>query len=162
MFEHEIRLNALMHGLLTKILADVDDSQMDIPPAEGVNPPAFTLAHLVVTNDYALRILGQPRTAPAEWHKRFRPGASPKDDLSPYPSKAALLEAFDASCRKLRECAAAADPQSMNQPHNAELLKGSPVVTTGDALAHLLASHLAFHVGQLSAWRRMQGKLPLV
>ena len=92
MFERELRLNGLMNGYLSRLLADFDDGQLNIPIADGGNSPAWILAHLAVANDYALRMLGEPRLAPAEWHKRFGPGRSPKDDPNPLPSKLELAE----------------------------------------------------------------------
>jgi hypothetical protein len=43
-----------------------------------------------------------------------------------------------------------------------ELFKDSPVQTQGDILSHLMTTHFATHVGQLSVWRRAHGKPPLV
>jgi hypothetical protein len=158
MFECETRLNGLMLGFLRKILQDIDDSQLGVPIVEGGNPPAFTLGHLVVVNDYALKSLGEARLAPAEWHKRFRPGASPKDDQSPWPAKSELLQLLENGCQRIVTAAAKADPERMNQPHNSDFFKETPVKTVGDTIAHLMTSHLAFHIGQISAWRRVQGK----
>jgi hypothetical protein len=46
----------------------------------------------------------------------------------------------------------------MSEPHTLELrfLKG-PLPTVGDLLAHLMTTHEAAHLGQLSAWRRLLG-----
>jgi len=55
-----------------------------------------------------------------------------------------------------------ADPDRMSQPQTSDFFKGSPVETIGDVVAHLMTSHLAFHLGQISAWRRLQGRPPLI
>jgi len=162
MFEREIRLNGLMNRLLTGMLADMDEVQLLAPISDVGNPPAWILGHLAVCNDYALRILGGPRLAPAEWHKRFGRGMSPKDDPSPLPTKRELVEKLAEGRDQLAPAAAKVDPERMNQPHNVELFKDSPLQTQGDILAHLMTTHFAGHVGQLSVWRRTYGKPPLV
>ncbi len=162
MFEREIRLNGLMNYLLANMLADMDEAHFVAPISEGGNPPAWILGHLVICNDYALRMLGGPRLAPAEWHKRFGRGMSPKDDPSPLPSKQELVAKLNEGREQVAAAAAKADPERMSQPHNVELFKDSPVQTQGDILSHLMTTHFATHVGQLSVWRRAHGKPPLV
>ncbi len=161
MFERELRLNGLMNGYLSRLLQDLDDAQLSVPIASGGNPPAWILAHLIVANDYALRMLGEPRIAPAEWHKRFGRGVSPKDDQSPLPSKAELLQKLAEGRQHLVAAVVKADPARMSERQNIEIFKDTPVETIGDVMAHLMTTHLAGHLGQISAWRRVQGRAPL-
>jgi uncharacterized damage-inducible protein DinB len=162
MFEREIRLNGLMYGLLQKLLHEVDETRFQHPLIDGGNSPAWILAHLAVVNDYVLKNFGEARVVPAEWHKRFRPGASPKDDPSPLPSKAELWEALETGRRRIYEAALKVDPEKMNQPQTSDFFKDTPVKTLGDVVGHLLTTHFAFHIGQISAWRRLEGKPPIV
>src|SRR5579864_7980925 len=124
MFEREMRLNGLMHGYLKRLLDDLDDRQLASPIAEGGNPPAWILAHLVVANDYTLRNLGEARVAGSEWHKRFGPGKSPKTDPDPLPTKAELVEKLEEGRQRLSAAAGKADPARMNEPQTFELFKG--------------------------------------
>jgi len=158
MFEREIRLNGLMYGLMHKLLDEVDEARFQHPLVEGGNSPAWTLSHLAIVNDYVLKNFGEQRIAPAEWHKRFRPGALPKDDPSPLPSKAELFETHEKGRRRIYETAANVDPEKMEQPQTSDFFKDSPVKTIGDVVGHLLTTHFAFHIGQISAWRRLEGK----
>jgi hypothetical protein len=162
MFDRELRLYGLMYGLMQKLLAEVDESRFQHPLCEGGNSPAWILSHLAVVNDYCLKNFGEQRIASAEWHKRFRPGAMPKDDPSPLPSKAELLEVLEKGRRRIMETAASVDPEKMNQPQTSDFFKDSPVKTVGDVVAHLLTTHFAFHVGQISAWRRLEGQSFLI
>ncbi|HXY33631.1 MAG TPA: DinB family protein [Planctomycetaceae bacterium] len=163
MFDRELRLNGLMHGLLQKLLADIDEPRLQHPLCEGGNSPAWILAHLAIVNDFCLRNLGEKQpSAPTEWHKRFRPGAVPKDDPAPLPTKAELAEVLESGRRRIVEAAAKADPEKMNQPQTSDFFKDSPVKTVGDVVAHLLTTHFAFHLGQISAWRRIEGKPYLI
>jgi hypothetical protein len=158
MFERELRLNGLMHGYLSRLLQDLDDAQLDVPVASAGDPPAWILAHLVVANDYALRLLGAPRIASAEWHKRFGRGVSPKDDQSPLPSKTELVQKLEEGRQLLVATAVKAEPDRMEEPNKVDFFKDTPVTTVGDVVGHLLTTHLAVHIGQLSAWRRMLGR----
>jgi hypothetical protein len=36
------------------------------------------------------------------------------------------------------------------------------VKTMGDIVTHLLTTHFAFHIGQISAWRRLEGQSFLI
>jgi hypothetical protein len=158
MFERELRLNGLMNGILSRLLNDLDDAQLAVPIASGGNPPAWILAHLALANDYALRMLGEPRVCPSEWHKRFGPGKSPKEDAGTLPSKAELLQKLEEGRQAVAAAVAKADPARMNEPQTVDFFKNTPIETNGDVVAHLMTTHLAGHLGQLSAWRRVQGK----
>jgi len=51
-------------------------------------------------------------------------------------------------------------PEKMASPNpNPRLKDGLPTVR--DAVSFLLTGHLALHLGQLSAWRRMTGLAPM-
>jgi hypothetical protein len=158
MFEREIRLNGLMYGLMHKLLDEVEEARFQHPLVAGGNSPAWILSHLAIVNDYVLKNFGEQRIASAEWHKRFRPGALPKDDPSPLPTKAELFETLEKGRRRIYETAANVDPEKMEQPQTSDFFKDSPVKTIGDVVGHLLTTHFAFHIGQISAWRRLEGK----
>ena len=64
--------------------------------------------------------------------------------------------------RRIFETAANVDPEKMDQPQTSDFFKDSPVKTIGDVVAHLLTTHFAFHIGQISAWRRLEGKSHLI
>jgi hypothetical protein len=80
----------------------------------------------------------------------------------PYPTKAELMTAIENGCRRCVAALATADTEMLNQPHAVELLKRSNLKTNADVLCHLMATHAAFHVAQLSACRRGKGKRPLI
>jgi len=46
----------------------------------------------------------------------------------------------------------------MEEPQNSDFFKGSPIKTIGDVVGHLLTTHFAFHLGQISSWRRLEGQ----
>lgn len=156
MFERERTLQSLMRHFAHALVKDIDDADMARQPFEGANHPAWILGHIVVTTDGVLKIFGQAPTAPAEWTTLFGRGSTPTTNRTDYPSKEALLAALDAAFDRAAAAAAAATEEQIAGPHNVEMLRrGLP--TKGDLVAMLLTTHVAQHLGQLSAWRRATG-----
>lgn len=162
MFERELTLYRFMWNYLKTLAADLEEDQMGVSPFPGANPPVWILGHLAICTDSAGRILGLPRECPKEWHAMFAPGTNPADVKPPYPSKADLVAAIGHGHRRVSEAMPNASPEVLNQPHNIPLLKPTNLETLGDVLAHLMTTHEAFHVAQLSACRRKTGKGPVV
>ena len=103
-------------------------------------------------------MLGIETRCPEEWHKLFGPGSVPSTDRSVYPIKAELLAALTAGHERISEASTKADPASMAEKHPVAfpfLLQWMP--TKGDLLSHLMTTHAAGHLGQLSTWRRING-----
>ena len=161
MFESGIRAARQMFNVLRGIVQDVDDSQMAQPVAGAKNPPAFTLCHLLVSNDAGLALLGRPGQCPPEWRAAFGPGADPAAVSIPYPGKAELLERLERSLSALSAALAEATPETLQRPHGVPFLTGTPIETVGDVVTLLLTAHAAFHTGQLSLARRQLGFAPL-
>ena len=162
MFEHQQTLFEFQLNYIKLLSADLDDADLGQSPFPGANPPVWILGHLAVCTDYAARILGQKPECPREWHQCFAPGTNPAAVPQPYPSKADLLTALENGHRRVVAALAEADPEPLNQPHAIELLKATNLKTNGDVLSHLMCSHPAFHVAQLSACRRAKGKPPVI
>lgn len=160
MYDRERRIYAWNLEYLTKLIADVDDEGMAKRPAPGINPAIWILGHLTIATDYARRQLGLGRACPKEWHVDFGPGTVPLEGKRPYPSKAELVEAHRKGHEEVSAAAANARPEDLDRPHEIDFLL-SRLPTKGDLLAHLMTSHEATHVGQLSAWRRLCGLPPV-
>ena len=62
---------------------------------------------------------------------------------------------------RMSEAIRNASEEQLSAAHGIRLLDGTPTQTTGELMAHLLTSHFAFHLAQLSGWRRASGKGPL-
>lgn len=161
MFEREIRLYRLMLGYLQTIAKDLDDSHWMLPISEGVNPPAWILGHLATTNDSALKIFGCATLCPKEWYAAFGRGKKPADMTISYPSKSELIEKIEQGHALICEAARSANPTAMEKPHTIPMFAGSPIETVGDIVAHLLTTHFATHIGQLSLIRRQLGFAPV-
>ena len=157
MFERERRLYADLYGYARQLLADVPDEEFAEQPAPGLNHPAWTLGHLAIAADYFLTLVGQKPLSPEGWGGLFNPGTVPDPNRGAYPSKAELMNAYEAGHAAVAEAAANADPAAMAKENPVAGLKAR-FPTFGDLVGYLLTTHEAGHLGQLSAWRRVMGK----
>jgi hypothetical protein len=161
-FEQELTLYKFNLNYLRMLVADLTESNLETAAFEGGNPPVWILGHLAVCTDYAAQLLGLELACPRLWHKQFAPGTKPADLKAPLPTKIELMAAIENGHRRVGEAAPCASAEAMNTPHSVELLKPTNLKTHGDVLAHLMTTHVAFHLAQLSACRRKSGKGPIV
>ena len=106
--------------------------------------------------DFGLGTLGAAKVCPAEWMPRFGPGSKVLPDRAAYPSLGELVSTFDRGHAALLTAVAATPAARWAEPHGWPFLQ-QELPTVADALAHLMTTHAAAHLGQLSAWRRGLG-----
>lgn len=162
MLEQQCRLYKFNLFVLENMVADIQESEMAHQPAPDTNPPLWILGHLAVATDYASRALGVPTACPKQWHVDFGPGSTPLKMHGPAPTKAELLEAIRSGHQRVTAAAAQANAEQLAVPHSVKILQGTPLETVGDFVTHVMNTHEAMHIGQLSMWRRMTGRKPLV
>ena len=160
MIDYIVQASAINLDYAKKLMADIADDKMCVQPSPGVNHAAWVLGHLAFVFDSMIRVFDQKSTMPPEWTELFNLASKPSGDRARYPSKAALMETYEATYRRLADAVRAAPPESFAREFpNPKLRPMLP--TVGVAMVHILATHHGLHLGQLSAWRRMQG-LPSV
>jgi hypothetical protein len=116
------------------------------------------LTHLAICTDYAAQLWGGPAKCPKEWHQRCPPGSKVLSDRNAYASKQELMSALEAGHARVNEAAAKAGDEVLRQPHSIKLtFVRETFPTVGELVAHLMTTHVSFHLGQLSTWRRMMG-----
>lgn len=160
MFENEIALNQFQLNLLETITADLPEECLFTPGKGHGHPPVWILGHLAIVGEMGQTFLGGAVSHP-EWVPLFGPGSS--DAVQPDASltREALIAANTSAYETLRTLAANADAAAMAQPHPIELLHGTAIETNGQLLAHILTSHVGFHLAQLSSCRREHGQVAL-
>lgn len=158
MFEHGRALNEFLVNYLENLVRDLEEPDLDLPPFAGLNPPRWILGHLAVNNDYALRIFGGRFQCPKEWHRSYARGTTSSSPTVVDASKELLMERIRSGFAELRQRTEAADPDAMSRPHSIPFLEATPIKTVGQVVTHLLTTHPATHLGQLSAWRRATGR----
>jgi hypothetical protein len=161
MFERESTLYAFQLGLCKLLSKDLDDTKLAYQPTPGTNHPAWILGHLAVATDYALRTLGEQPACPEDWHKKFGIGSTVVPERSAYPSKAELLSAIESGHERVTRALQTVSEERLQRPNKFEFLKAA-LPTLGDLIGHLMTTHVGFHLGQLSMWRRQMGFKPII
>jgi hypothetical protein len=116
----------------------------------------ISLAHPVMSDlSDAHRALEPSPGCPSEWRARFNPGTPPSHDPGVYPPMASLRDAFHAVYTDLAESAPGVTA-GLDGPNPFVPARGA-FPTAGDFLAYLMTGHLAYHLGQLVAWRGAAG-----
>lgn len=158
MFERESTLSTFALAYCERLTADLDESRLGAIPAEGLKPPVWVLGHLAIVGDLGRKLFGASMVCPQAWHTQFAPGSDATALPDPLPSKAELVSAIDSGYREIQRLAQAADPQTMAAPNPLPMpFLQQNLPTVGDLVAHLLTTHMAVHLGQLSTWRRVAG-----
>jgi uncharacterized damage-inducible protein DinB len=146
-----------------KLVADLTDEQLAVQPAPKMNHAAWVLGHLLVVDYSFLAIItGQP--APGWIDDAFRATyggkSEPVADKSKYQPKAFYIERLLAVREQIVARLKQMKPIDFQQPHP-DPARRERMPTIGHAVMLYGTWHEAYHSGQLSAWRRVQG-LPAV
>ena len=156
MKEHLLRAAASNVEYAKKLVADIPDEKMCQQSVPGMNHAAWVLGHLTYVFDSMIGVFDQAPTMSREWKDLFNVASKPQSDRGKYPSKAALLEAYEKAYQRIVDAVKAASDESLAREFpNPRLRPTMP--TVGFAMVHILTSHQGIHLGQLSAWRRAQG-----
>lgn len=161
MFDTEIVLNEFMVRYLSLVVADIAEAEMGEQPVAGFNPPRWILGHLAISTDLALRVGGRRFRCPKDWHRSFRRGSPATGSVAVTATKEQFLDAVTSGFAAARDVCRELPPAVAGRPHGIAFLADTPLQTVEHLLAHLLTTHLATHVGQLSSWRRFRGRAPI-
>jgi hypothetical protein len=138
------------------ILAGLDDTHVAVEPAPGAKTAGWIIGHLAITADFARRMCGRSAICPVAWRQVFKPGTQPSLDSATYPSMNLLCDTFRRVYSDLFEAAAEADERALGI-ENPYAPARSAFPLAGDFVAYITSSHLAYHLGQLVAWRSAAG-----
>ena len=155
---------------LNKFLLEYFESLVKDLPTEGLaeqgggtgHSALWLLGHMAISVDFGNKVLGQETVCPARWFVVFGPGSSDEIKNPEKYDAAEMIEIIRTGYPKLQELSQVADESLLAEPHPVEMLQNTSLKTKGDFLGHLLTTHLSMHLGQLSFWRRLQGKAPIV
>ncbi len=146
-----------------QLVADLDQAQMTLQPAPAdglpANHPAWVFSHL---NAYHPVIMGIIKGESFDDPKQHPFGmlSKPQQDASLYASKEQLVDDWISGHDQITELLKQADDSLFQQ--KIQLARWAEIMpTAGIALPYLMFNHENSHLGQLSAWRRIQG-LPSV
>ncbi len=142
-----------------KLVADLSAEQMVTQPAADpeapANHPAWVLSHLNVYLPIIRSIIKGESFEDPRPHK-FGMLSRPVAEVSQYASKEELVHEFVQGHDQVSELLGNSDisvfEQAVSLPRWKEVMP-----TAGIALPYLMLNHENGHLGQLSAWRRIQG-----
>ncbi|QDU71734.1 DinB superfamily protein [Mucisphaera calidilacus] len=142
-----------------RLVADLKEDQWTHQPGPGMNHPAWVLAHLTAYLDVLEQLLTGGTPADPKDHP-FGMQSKPESDLGIYGTPEALVAAYVKGHEAVAGALENADEAAIQRAMPIERWTGRfPKV--GDLLGYVMLVHEATHLGQLSAWRRVQG-LPSV
>lgn len=145
---------------VNNLVADLDDTTIVEQPFGFPNHPAWTIGHLVYSCE---QIGGEIAISPwlaGDWRERFGTGSTPVDSADRYPDKVTLLDALGDGQRRIVARLGEMSVSDLREPLP-DVRYRERLPTIGHAVLHILASHTAMHIGQLTVWRRLMG-LPSV
>ena len=114
------------------------------------------MGHLAVTGDFGRRLCGRKPICPKEWRPAFNPGSTPSTNAGDYPPMATLCATFREVYADLCDAALAADAATLAAPNSFEPTR-KDYPTAGEFVQYMVTGHLAYHLGQLVAWRAAAG-----
>jgi uncharacterized damage-inducible protein DinB len=147
-------------AFMQDVVADLSDEDMVLQPPGVPNHAAWTLGHVIHSCQAMAGELGVQPWLPSDWELRFGYGSSPSPVASPQSSKQVLLAALAEAGHRLQTALLGVDEKTLAQPLPDET-SHEILPTIGHALLQVVAAHMAFHAGQLAAWRRAIGRPPV-
>ena len=139
-----------------RIVSGLSDERLALEPKPGMKTAGWLLGHLAVTGDFARRLCGREPLCPREWRAMFNPGTHPSVDPSTYPSLSTLRDRLQAVYDDLSAAFPHVDRSTLDLPNPfVPARDGFP--TSGEFVAYIMTGHLAYHMGQLFAWRAATG-----
>lgn len=148
-----------------RLVEGLSDEASVAMPAAGINHPRWVIGHLAGTADHmvAVNLFGFDAVLPDNWRDTFGPASKPAADPAAYPALGDLLKRLDELHTTITDAVHGFTPDYFERAIPATLPEGfrKRFPTVGHALLHTMINHESMHLGQLSAWRRVQG-LPSV
>ena len=145
---------------LREQVADVAAADMVAQPDGIRNHPAWVIGHLTYACQLLGGAIGLTQWLPKDWAKRFGTGSVPVPDAGLYESKANALAMLRDAQSQITRAVGQLDDSRLDAPFPDESYR---VVfpTIRHALTQVLVGHTAYHIGQLTVWRRAMGLPPM-
>ncbi|MBT4768187.1 MAG: hypothetical protein HOO04_07490 [Phycisphaerae bacterium] len=135
----------------------------DIPPEKfadrlgtTINHPAFVLGHCAYYAGVCITMLGGTVEFGEHESELFDMNAECDDESDRYPAKDECMAHFTSRCNEAADYLASCDPLILAGSTDGTSFEGR-FSTLGHVAAFMLIGHPSFHLGQISAWRRVAG-----
>ncbi|WP_166821939.1 DinB family protein [Thalassoroseus pseudoceratinae] len=157
MLDNEIVLNHFLLGMFEQLTNDFPTDEMSRSFSGHGHSPIWIAGHLAIVGEMGCQILGGEIRHQA-WLSLFGPRSEDLPEKLSHVDPTDCLTAVAPAYAELRELSQSASAEHLNAPHDVGILKNSPLKTNEHIIAHLLTTHLAFHLAQWSACRRELGQ----
>ncbi|MEM7454147.1 MAG: DinB family protein [Planctomycetota bacterium] len=142
-----------------RLVSDLSDDQMCAQPSgatgQPANHPAWVLSHLNVYVPIVGSVIEGEAFEDPKGHQ-FGMQSKPESEKSLYASREELINEYVAGHDAVTALLRQADESIFSNP--VQLERWKPVMpTAGITLPYLMLVHENVHLGQVSAWRRVQG-----
>ncbi len=142
--------------IVDQYVGDLDDADLTRRPAEGMNPIAWQLGHLILTERRFVEMVrpGSCPPLPAGFDAAHDKDQGLSDETSGYRTREEYLSLFKAQREATKAVLADLPDEELDQPNSL----GWEMVPTVGHLFELIGNHVLMHVGQFVPVRRKQGK----
>ena len=154
--QHVLHSFAYNLDYLRDQVADVAPADMVAKPNGIANHPAWVIGHLTYTCQMLGGVVGVPEWLPDDWTKRFGTGSAPVADVGVYEPKDKLLAILRDAQSRITRAVEGLDVARLDEPFPDPAYR-DVFPTVRHALTQVLVGHAAFHVGQVSVWRKAMG-----
>ena len=154
-------------GYADRLMAGVDETnfaRFASPSGQTIesNHPAFILGHLSLYAPVICQQLGRDdltKNAPSHFETVFSKDAKCQDDAdgSIYPAMAKVVDFFKTGYANTLTALREADDATFQQSNPSEGRIAELFPSLGSVHGFYVGGHMMMHLGQMSAWRRMQG-----
>jgi len=145
-----------MIGFTEMFVSDIDEAKFADRLGTSINHPAFILGHCAYYAGVCMQLLGGEIELGEHEAALYEVGVECSDDASLYPAKDDAIAAFNERINTVIDFLETCD--------EAVFAKSSEGVwfenyfpTCGGGAVFMLVGHINFHLGQISAWRRIAG-----
>lgn len=145
----------MLRGYGDGLVADIVAADFCKQPVAGMNHPAWIIGHLAVAADRHATFVGCEAQL-ADWKEQFGFGSEVSSEASAYPGKDELMAAWHSAHDRYVAAVQAAPPELLAGPN--EYVRPEALPTLADFITFSMTGHTATHLGQLSAWRRADGR----
>ena len=145
---------------LGDLVSDLSRDQMVGQPHGVRIHPAWVVGHLTYSCQSIGGEFGLVPWLPAESAEQFGTGSVPLGDPEAYPSMFEALHGLVDAKAHVSSAIRSLDSAQLDQPLPDENFR-QLLPTIRDAITQILVAHAAYHVGQVTIWRRLMGIEPV-
>lgn len=132
-------------------IADVPDELMAVQPDGVPNHAVWTIGHLVFIAQEIGGVIGIEPWLGEDWASQFGPGSEPS--MLGAMTRCELLAALETAQAKITATVGSLTDSDLEAPFP-DPTYAHVFPSVRHALTQVLLGHTAFHIGQLSVWRR--------